>query len=147
MNDTALASTHPSPHRDRVDIGWLFFGVFAGPVAWGLQLVINYALAAYPCFPDGSPRVGVLPGWHAAWAIILALNIIAALLALAGAAISHQNWHAAREEHHGPASHALEAGEGRTRFLALCGMMTGFGFFAAIIFNTISVLMVPQCSG
>ena len=41
----------------------------------------------------------------------------------------------------------LEAGEGRTRFLAVCGLMSALGFAAAILFNTIAVLTVPPCVG
>lgn len=138
---------HPSPHRDRVDLSLLLFGVFVGPVAWGIQLIVNYALAVHPCFPGGVARLSLLPGWHAAWPGILVINVIAAILALIGAAISSGHWNATRHEHAGSIGHALEAGEGRSRFLALCGMMTGFGFFAAIVVNTIALSMVPQCAG
>lgn len=146
MNDTALLSQNSSRHSRLAEVGWLLFAVLAGPVAWGLQLLINYALASYPCFPRDVPRVTVAPGWQGAWSIILTLNIIAALLALAGAVISHRKWRAARHEQIN-ASSTREAESGRTRFLALCGVMTGCGFLVAIIFNTISVFMVPQCVG
>lgn len=144
MNNAVLASEQSSPRRNRAEIGWLLFGVFAGPVAWGLQLIFNYALAAYSCYPDHSPRIAVLPGWQHVWAVILALNLIAAALALAGAAISYRSWDLVRGRNQEP---ALAAGLGRTRFLALCGMMTGLGFLAAIAFNTLSVFVVPQCVG
>ncbi len=138
---------HPSPHRDRVSTPLLFFGLFAGPVAWGVQLVANFALASHRCYPSDMPRASILPGWQWSSPAILAINIAAAILALIGAAVSFAHWQAARHEHQGSVGHAVEAGEGRTRFLALWGVMTGLGFFVAIVFDTIAFLMVPQCTG
>jgi hypothetical protein len=141
------APEHPSLHRDQVSVPLLLLGVFAGPVAWGLQLVTNFALASHSCFPSDVPRTSILPGWQWSSPAILAINIAAAVLSLAGAAISYRHWQAVRHEHHGSVRQAVEAGEGRTRFLAIWGVMTGLGFFVAIIFNTIGFLMVPQCTG
>jgi hypothetical protein len=149
MIENAKAQTlahHPSPHRDRVAVPLLLFGLALGPVAWGLQLVVNYSLAVQPCFFAGAARTSVMPGSQSCGAI-LAINLIAAVLALIGAAVSWRNWGAVHNEYPGSTGHALEAGEGRTRFLALCGMMTGLGFFAAIVFDTIALSMVPQCAG
>jgi hypothetical protein len=149
MQDTKTLGgrEHPSPHRDQVSVSLLFLGLFAGPVAWGLQLVTNFALASYRCFPSDVPRSSLLPGWQWSSAAILAINVAAAILALAGAAISYWHWQVARREHQGSVRHAVEVGEGRTRFLALWGVMTGLGFFVAIIFNTVAFVMVPQCAG
>ncbi|WP_297296033.1 hypothetical protein [uncultured Methylovirgula sp.] len=144
-SDPLLTVPHPAPRRGTISTALLFLGLFAGPVVWGLQLVINFALASHACFPDGAPLAA--PAWHSAWGVILLLNLFAAVVALAGAALSYQHWQATRMEHHGDASHAIEAGEGRTRFLALWGVMTGLGFLAAILFNTIALFMVPQCAG
>lgn len=143
--DTFMQAEHPSPHRERVSIALLFCGLLAGPVAWGLQLIVNYALAAYRCYPGDVPRTSILPGWSWSSPTILAINIAAALIALLGAAISLRHWRAVRGEHHGSVGHTAETGEGRTRFLALWGMMTGLGFFAAIMFDTVALSMAPQC--
>ena len=66
-------------------------------------------------------------------------------LSLAAALLSWRSWKATREEHPGGADALLEAGEGRTRFLAACGMMNAIGFAAAILFTLIAVLTVPPC--
>lgn len=145
--DSIMRAQHPSPHRDRVSLGSLFFGLFAGPVAWGIQLVTNFALASNRCYPDGISRATILPGWQWSSPTILAINIVAAILALIGAAVSYSHWQAVRNEHQGSARQLVEAGEGRTRFLALWGVMTGLGFFVAIIFDTVALSMVPQCAG
>jgi hypothetical protein len=52
---------HPSPHRHRVSLSALLFGLFGGPVAWIAQLVVNYGLASYACFPGDTPRTHVPP--------------------------------------------------------------------------------------
>jgi hypothetical protein len=142
-----MRADHSSPQRGGVAVPVLLFGVFAGPLAWGIQLVVNYALAVYPCFSAGVARASVPPGSQSGWSAILAINISAGILALVGAAVSWRNWGSVHNEHPGSTSHALEGGEGRIRFLALCGMMTGLGFFAAIVFDTIALSMVPQCTG
>jgi hypothetical protein len=149
MRDTnsIMGAQHPSPHRDQVSVSLLFLGLFLGPVGWGLQLITNFALASYRCYPDAVPRVSILPGWQWSSPAILAINVAAAVLALIGAAISYLHWQAVRHEHYGSVGHLIEAGEGRTRFLALWGVMTGLGFFVAILFDTVALSMVPQCSG
>jgi hypothetical protein len=39
----------------------------------------------------------------------------------------------------------IERGEGRTRFLAMCGLMLSIGFFVAITFTSITLLLSPVC--
>jgi hypothetical protein len=41
----------------------------------------------------------------------------------------------------------MDAGEGRTRFLAIWGIWLGVVFMLAIVFNTISVFWVGLCPG
>jgi hypothetical protein len=147
-DSSALPHTHhPSPYRARVSIVSLLFAAWAGPLAWAAQLIANYALAAYPCFSAGVAHAHVLANWRHEWPLLLAINLVALLLSLSGAALSARFWQATRGEHEGEAGHALDAGEGRTRFLALCGLMTGLGFFGAILFNTVGLFLVPQCAG
>lgn len=148
MQESALPNdAHPSPHRGNVSASLLFLGLFAGPVGWGVQLVANYSIASHACYPGDRPLIGVpLPG-HSIWIVVFIINIVAACLALAGAALSYQHWRATRAEHAGSALNAVEVGEGRSRFLALWGVMTGSGFFLAILFNTLALFMVPQCIG
>jgi hypothetical protein len=148
QNGSALAETqHPAPHRGNVSTTALLGALFASPLAWGLQLVINYSLAAHACYPGDIPLHDVAPGFHAARAIVLLLNLLAAAIALAGAGFSYRHWRATRTEQRGDAEHAVESGEGRTRFLALWGVMAGLGFFIGILFNTLALLMVPTCAG
>lgn len=138
---------HPSPARERVSLGALFFGLAGGPAAWITQLVVNYGLASFTCYPRMQPASDVVSGWHDIWYGLLALNLAAIAVTLAATAISWRHWRATRAEHPGPAHHALEGGEGRTRFLALVGILAGFGFVAAVMLDTIVLFAVPQCLG
>jgi hypothetical protein len=148
QNGTAVSeSQHPAPQRGNVSTAALLGALFASPLAWGLQLVINYSLAAHACYPGHIPLHDVAPGFHSARTIVLLLNLLAAAIALAGAGLSYQHWQATRMEQRGDAEHAVESGEGRTRFLALWGVMAGLGFFIGILFNTLALLMVPTCAG
>jgi hypothetical protein len=143
----ASAPPHPSPHRERVGLFAQFFGLTAAPTAWVAQLLLNYGLASYSCFPRIAPRTTVLPGWGFVWWLLLGFNLLAVVIALAASVVSYLTWRAARHEHPGGFSHAVAAGEGRTRFFGLVGVMTGLGFLAAIIFDLVALFVVPQCIG
>jgi hypothetical protein len=39
----------------------------------------------------------------------------------------------------------IDVGEGRTRFMAMWGMLFSSGFLIAILFTTIASVMVPSC--
>ncbi len=137
---------HPSPHRERVALAVLFVGVMAAPLAWIAQLVINYALASHNCFPGSRPVIESARS-DGVWTAVLIVNLIAILLALGSMGISLQNWRASHAERPGDHAHLIDAGEGRTRFLALWGTVGGIGFLIAILFDTLTLFMVPQCVG
>lgn len=139
--------SHPSPARGRVSTTLLLFALAAGPAVWITQLVVNYGLASYSCYPRWRPAPAVLPGWHGIWWGQLAINLVAIVIALAATALCYRDWRLTRGEHPGASEHALEAGEGRTRFLALVGVMSGLGFAAAALFDTVALLGVPLCAG
>ena len=141
----AAAPSHPSPHRDRAEIVATLFGVFGGPSAWALQLNINYALASHACFPHAEARPSVLPGWRDFVWGVGTVNIVALGLSIAAAVVAWRIWQSTREEHHGGVATLLEAGEGGTRFLAVCGLMSALGFAVAILFTFVAVLTVPPC--
>ena len=144
---SATAKSHPAPHRERVGLFAQFFGLAAAPTAWAMQLVLNYGLASYSCFPRAAPRTTVLPGWGFVWWLLLAFNLLAVALALAATVVAYLTWRATRHEHPSGFGHAVAAGEGRTRFFGLVGVMTGLGFLAAVIFDLVALLVVPQCIG
>ena len=136
---------HPAPHRHRASLGLLALGLVAAPLAWGGQLVINYALASHVCFPGDNPLRSVISGWGAVWTVLLVVELIAIAIALGGAAAAVRSWQATRTESSGDAEDMMEAGRGRTRFLSIWGLMTSLGFFGAIAFSLVGLFAVPLC--
>jgi hypothetical protein len=138
------AADHPAPHRGRVPLWRQLFGLAGGPLAWAAQLNIGYALTSYPCNPGGHSAGAMLAGWAWTRGAALGLNGLAALVAVAAGLVSLGVWRATRGEKDG---HPVDVGEGRTRFLGVCGAFTSFGFLAAIVFDTVMILGAPACRG
>ncbi len=96
-------------------------GVTLAPIAFSLQVMLSYTLAA-------DTAQGVPPQ-----AGIAAVNL-AALAAIAnGLAISIGNFRATRDEKEGGHREVQASGEGRTRFLAYCGLCASAIFGLAVI--------------
>jgi hypothetical protein len=138
-----FVTAHPAPHRHKVSLLALGFGLAAAPLAWAAQTITGYALSSHACFPGDTPRVA--PLFAEAGQIAVAINLIAIVVAAAAAAIAYRSWRATRDENDGRLHHLVEIGEGRTRFLALCGMLASLGFLVAIIFASLAILLVPLC--
>jgi hypothetical protein len=134
---------HPAPHRHKVSLVALGFGLAAAPIAWAAQTIFGYALSSRACFPGDTPRSA--PLFYGAVPIAIEINIIAILVAAVAAAIAYRSWRVTRDEDDGRLHHLVEVGEGRTRFLALCGMLTSLGFLGAIIFASVAIVLVPLC--
>ncbi len=123
-------------------VAWLLVALAAGPATWALQLVAGYALSSYACFPhDVAARQAPPPGWSAEVAILLTVNLVC--LALDVAAVAYCVRRLAGGGGNG--SEPREVRRGRTRFLALCGVMAGLIFAGAIALNTANIFMVPTC--
>lgn len=133
---------HPAPHRERVLLAALNFGLLAAPSAWALQLLINYAASSYACFPGGSPGSASGTG---VWTALLIVELVALIVAVAGAAVAWRSWNITRHETSGHAQEMVDVGHGRTRFLAMWGLLISIGFSLAIVFSLAGLFMVPLC--
>lgn len=148
MNQNAETSSvplHPAPHRHRAHPAGLALGLLIGPVAWLAQTAVNYGFASHACFPAEEPFLLPLGSGGGLFTLNLAVNIAAIVLVFAAGAVAYRNWRATRRELEGHAYAVFEAGEGRTRFLALWGMLTSAVFAAALVFNLVAILGVPPC--
>jgi hypothetical protein len=134
-------SHHPAPHRDRVAIWETCLGLAGGPLAWIVQLAAGYAIAAAPCY-TGPDRDAA--GQASLWVVALYLFCLA--LALAGGVVSLIVYRRTRQETGHSEASLVESGHGRTRFLALWGMLLGFGFAGVILVNGIALVGVPACA-
>jgi hypothetical protein len=141
MSDVA---SFPAPQRGKVSFWTLMFGCCAAPIFWIGQLTLGYWASAEVCYGGDQPTVTEMPGTlHVA---LIVFDVTAIVAALAGGIVSVGAWRATQDEKKGGARHALHVGEGRSRFMALWGIMSSLWFLGAIVFNTIGSLMVPLCT-
>ena len=140
-------SRHPAPHADRVNLGEMFFGVLGGPLAWFIQLCAGYALASAPCFRDGirvSAPLPVLQWTRPAMVIAMLASMAIALLALG---VSWRAFRRTQQEAGDGSVQLLEMGTGRTRFLALWGVLLGGAFAIATAMTAVAFILLPRCAG
>jgi hypothetical protein len=144
MNIDLGATGHPAPHRRNVS-GWtLLFALSAPPVIWWLQSVMNYYVSGYACYPGNTPlRSPQFAGLM--WSVLVALTVLALAVSAFSFLLSCRAWIRTREEMDGSGHDMVEVGEGRTRFLALSGILVSGLFFAAVIFNIGGLIFVPPC--
>jgi len=136
-------TAHPAPHRDRVGLNALWFGIAAAPVAWTLQLMFSSSLAGYACYPHADPRT--FPLWDGLSPVLLAISAGAFIIAVSGGGVAWNSWRQTRSERPGSAHHLMETGDGRTRFMAMCGLLTSTVFVIALAFGAVALSVVPLC--
>ena len=138
---------HPAPHRDRVSGAKVLFGLLGSPVAWFLQLNAGFALASSPCFANYQ-RLLAPPG-NLGWthAAMVAALVAATIAALAAYLVSWRTFERTRDEKAGDHQHLMETGAGRTRFLALWGMILSAGFAVATLVTGVAFIVLPRCAG
>ena len=140
---SAPAAIHPAPAVRTVTPSALWFGLFGAPVAWSLQLLASYALVAHGCYPDAEPMtIPVVPGLKT---LVLGTGVAALVVALLAGGSAWRSWRATPQEHGGGHEALLEAGEGRTRFMALAGMLLGAVFALGIVMNVVPLLLLRPC--
>jgi hypothetical protein len=140
---TAHPAAHPAPAGHTVALGALWFGLFGAPIVWSLQLMLGYGLVAYACFPGSEPRA--VPMFGGLRSMVALVSVVALAVALAAGATAWRSWRATRREHPGDQEALLEVGEGRTRFMALAGMLVSGLFVLGVIMNTIPLFIMPLC--
>lgn len=147
MNTPANSlSQHPGPYRGPVTLLELAFGLAGGPLAWAVQFNIGYPLASWPCFPGDHRMQQQLYGYDWSWPALIALMFAATFVALAAMWVSWRNFQKTRAEPTGEQGR-LDVGTGRTRFLALWGLVFSGGFALASLATGIAYLTVPRCGG
>ena len=145
--EPAALTNHPAPHRDPVSAFESVFGLLGGPAAWFAQLCAGYAMASWPCFPREEHHILPEPDYAWTWAAIVAVSIVAIGVSLGAFAVSRRIYNRVQGECRGSHQHQLNAGSGRTRFLALWGMVLGASFAVATAMTLIAFFVLPRCAG
>lgn len=136
---------HPAPYRGHVGLSTLWFGLLAPPAAWSIQIVVSYSLASLVCFPHDTPLAA--PVFTGTWWILLAINAAALAATVAAILVAYRAWHASlRDRPSDSAASALESGAGRSRFMAISGILLGGGFVVLSIFMISTLFVVPLCA-
>ena len=146
MTTKARAQVPPSPQRDRAPPGVLLLALAIGPGAWIVQLAGDFALSSNACRPHDVPRA--LPpaaGWGGEHLVLFGVNLVCLALCLAGGGMAWLYWRRSHHEKRGEAPTLVEVGEGRTRFMAACGVFAAALFALAIAFDTTLPFFVPLC--
>lgn len=126
--DEAMKGRVPQRYARGRGMGLLWFGVLAGPLAWLIDLTARYALVQTAC-----PQRVML------WVHAIMLGAMA--LAGAGIWVGWRNWQQAGA--HWPSE---EGGViGRSRFLAMAGILTGSFFFLFIVAQAVPTLFLEPC--
>ncbi len=137
-----IQTTRSGPPPRQVSKSVLLLGLAAGPLAWGLHLVLDYGFASQICFPGLTPRADAAGvGWL--WWLLIAIDLAGMAACALAALLSWRNWRAAPRDL--PLDEEVEIGEGRSRFLGLWGMATGALFAIAIFFDFVGLWVLPLC--
>ena len=147
-DDAPLSLTHsPAPEGDRVGLGQMAFAIIAAPLAWFILVCAGEALADEPCFPYGHRYSAPLAGLEWTWPALIALLSACVLVSIAAIGVAWRTYHATRSEEAHTRAGLLDEGVGRTRFMALWGLLYSVGFCAATLFSLASYIALPRCGG
>jgi hypothetical protein len=149
MSDSTLR--HSEPPSGSSPIGTtiprpliLWYGLWGGPAAWSVQLLIDSPVAAHTCFPHQRPL------FHPTLGALTAVSTVIGLVALAVAAgalvIATKTWLSLRRRTQPPSADELtDRHRSRALFMAASGMMIGALFTFGVLLNAISPTLVPAC--
>lgn len=102
-----------------------------------------YAGMAHSCFPRREPLEAMSNGgW---WWSALAVSLAALVVGVAALSSSLQAWRLTRQEKDGGESAALEIAEGRTRFMAMSGILLSTVFILGILFAGAALVAMTPC--
>lgn len=150
---TAPAAAHPvsgdkparqGPRRRRGGALMMLFGMLGAAAAWVLQTEIGETLAAQTCFPHRSALAA--PQWSWLMPVLDVISVVALLIGVAAVWVAWRGWRMTRAARPDPAPPASDAAVGRTRFLAMAGLILSLLFLVGLVATGLAVLLVSPCS-
>jgi hypothetical protein len=145
--NTPVVALHTRPPDKGGLLHETFFALFAGPLAWLMQLYAGYALASESCY-SGSERRLTLPA-HLVWtrpaiALVMLASCLVSLLALMSSLRSYRR---SAEAMRPDATDVIRASAQRTCFLSLWGGIFGAGAALGSILILVAYFVLPPCAG
>lgn len=129
------AATEPSPVGARI-----WYGIFAAPIAFGLQEMLDWLISSGAC-PSGAPSdVGGVPLFTNTRAILWAIGAAAVVAAAAALWVGITAW----RQSHDPSFLSIRA-QRRSDYLAAAAMLMSAVFLLAILWQTVAVFALPTC--
>ena len=136
---------HPSPGRGAVGLWALWFGLGGGAAAWSILTIVNYSIAAQQCYPRMTPlRLPSMGSGNLTMVLFLVAGA-AIVVAAVAVGVAMRSWQRTSHESGGNTHWALDTGEGRTRFMAVTGLMSSSVFLLAILVHAVSIAVVGPC--
>lgn len=136
---------HPAPQRHQLDVPTVLFILLVPPAMWLLELLYGFASTSYWCNAGRMvEETAPVPGWLQP--SVSTVNVAAILVGVAGIVVALAALRRTAEEHQDRSGNAAEAGEGRTRVFAIWGLAGSSIVVIAMLMNTFSLFLVPQCS-
>jgi hypothetical protein len=136
--------SHPATARGKVGRRILYFGLVGAALAYSFDQLASYIIAARECalrYATGGPAL--VRATEPRYLVPLAVCL---LIALGAVWAAYTSWQRTRGEHPGGSSqHVAEHGEGRTRFMALCALLTSIGMVLGMVFLFVQMVAVPLC--
>lgn len=135
LHALARGVDHPAPARETVPRWRLVAAIALAPAAFSAQVVGSYVVASSYCHG----------GAHSQAALVV-INVLATITAVIGLVIAVASSRATRSEKPGGAQEAIDIGEGRTRFMALCGLWSSVIFVLAIALELTAIATFGTCA-
>jgi hypothetical protein len=136
---------HPAPTRGAVSLAALWFGLFGAPAAWTVEFMVNYALVAHFCYPDGTPLAA--PTWGGTRTLTILTSAAMCVVALLALSTAIHSWRETRPDtDQDQKRHVAEVGEGRARFMALSGILVSGIFLFGVLMTALPTIFQPVCT-
>jgi hypothetical protein len=137
---TGLDIGHPAPQRHQPHHISLLFALLGAPAGWTIQLLFGFGSTSYLC--TGQAR-SAAPTWLAP--ALIGFSFAALAIAVAALVVALALVRRTTHEHRQRSGGIMDAGEGRTRFLAVWGVYISIVFFVATLANSFSLFLVSSC--
>jgi hypothetical protein len=128
-----------------VSLAPLWFGLLGGPIAWTLQLLIDYTLVAHYCFPDAARRIA--PTIDSLHLIVSIVSVLALACAAAALFTAMRSWRVSGGVFGSERAELTEAAPppGRVRFMSLGGILVSSLTIVGIVIHGGFVVLLAPC--
>lgn len=141
-----MTSHHPAPEGHKITRPALWGILATGPLSWLGQMTVCTALLSWACYPKRLPLTVPVDGFDWTDDAALVVLILCAAVAALAAFYAWRLLQEVKDEKPGDHADLMEVGHGRTRFVALWGVILSTGFAIATILTLAGFALVPRCA-